>query len=185
MEDAGIVALYFARDENAIEQTRSKYGTFIAGLAGRLLDDRRDSEECAADAYMAAWNAIPPERPASLRAFMGRLVRNLAVSRFRKNRAEKRYAALEAQLDELAEVIPSGTDVEREIESRELGRAISRFLDTLTKPNRDLFVLRYFYGESVEELARDTGERPNTLAQRLRRVRLALQEELEKEEFYK
>ena len=183
MEDKGIIALYFARDERAIGQTRSKYGAFIAGLAGRLLDDRRDREECAADTYLAAWNTIPPQRPDSLRAFLGRLTRNLAISRFRKNRAEKRYAAMEAQLSELAETIPAWDDVEREIEGRELGRLLSCWLDALPAGERDLFVRRYFYAESVEALAREAGEKPNTLAQRLRRLRLALRDELEKEEF--
>lgn len=183
VEDTGIIELYFARDERAIGQTRSKYGAFISALAGRLLDDRRDREECAADTYLAAWNAIPPQRPDSLRAFLGRLVRNLAISRFRKNRAGKRYAAMEAQLSELAETIPAGDDVEREIEGRELGRLLSRWLDALSAGERDLFIRRYFYGENVEELARDMGEKPNTLAQRLRRLRLALRDELEKEEF--
>lgn len=183
MEDARIVALYFARDESAIGETRAKYGGVVTALASRLLDDRRDAEECVTDTYLAAWNAIPPERPESLKAFLGRLTRNLAISRFRKNRAEKRYAALEAQLDELAEMIPDRADVEREIEGRELGRAISRWLDTLAERDRTLFVRRYFYGESLEELARDTGERSNTLAQRLRRLRLGLRESLAKEEF--
>ena len=182
MEDSRIVQLYFDRDESAIGETRAKYGGFVNALASRLLDDRRDAEECVTDAYLAAWNTIPPERPVSLRAFLGRLTRNLAISRFRKNRAEKRYAALEAQLDELAEAIPGGADVEREIEGRELGRVISRWLDTLPERDRTLFVRRYFYGESLEELSRDTGERANTLAQRLRRARLALREILAKEE---
>ena len=147
MEDARIVALYFARDESAIGETKAKYGGVVTALGSRLLDDR------------------------------------LAISRFRKNRAEKRYAALEAQLDELAEMIPDRADVEREIEGRELGRAISRWLDTLAERDRTLFVRRYFYGESLKELARDTGERSNTLAQRLRRLRLGLRESLAKEEF--
>ncbi len=183
VEDERIIELYFRRDESAISETRTRYGAFVAGMAGRLLEDRRDTEECVSDTYLAAWNAIPPERPLSLRAFLGRLVRNIAISRFRKNRAEKRYLGLEAQLEELAEAIPADTDVEREMEARELGRVISRWLDGEPKANRDLFIRRYFYGESVEELARQSGERPNTLAQRLRRMRLALREELEKEEY--
>lgn len=183
MEDREIVRLYFQRDESAIGETRAKYGGFVSGLAGRLLDDSRDREECASDTYLAVWNAIPPERPASLKAFLGRIVRNLAISRFRKNRAEKRFSSLEEQLSELAEAIPSETDVEREIEGRELGRIISDWLDTLSERNRDLFIRRCFYGDSVEELAREAGERPNTVSQRLRRLRLDLRDVLAKEEF--
>ncbi len=184
MEDGEIVELYFKRDEDAIGQTMLKYGALVSGMAGRLLQDGRDSEECASDTYLAAWNAIPPERPASLKAFLGRVVRNLAISRYRKNRAGKRFSALDAALSELAEAIPADDDVEREIDRRELGGAISAWLDTLSRRDRDFFIRRYFYGESVEELAEAAGERPNTLAQRLRRLRLSLRDELTKEEFF-
>ncbi len=181
MLDEGIIELYFARDERAIEETRTKYGVFCETLALRLLGVREDAEECASDTYLAAWDRIPPERPGVLRAFLGRITRNLAVSRFRRNRASKRYSGIEQQLEELADCLPSADSVELEMERRELAELISRWLDGLPKRDRDIFIRRYWYCESVEAIAKSELVRPNTLAQRLRRMRAALRTELEKE----
>lgn len=182
MRDEAIIELYFARNERAIDETRRKYGGYCSALAQRLLGLREDAEECVQDTYLAAWNTIPPERPNVLRVFLGRITRNLAISRWRKNRAAKRYAAMELQLDELADCVPSETSVEREIERREMGRSISDWLDTLPQGDRDLFIRRYWYAESPEALGRELGMKPNTVSQRLRRLRLALRDKLEKEE---
>lgn len=181
MEDRGIIELYFDRNQRAVEETRLKYGGLCHGLALGLLGVAEDAEECVNDTYLAAWSRIPPERPASLRAFLARLTRNLAISRFRRNRASKRFSGMEAQLEELAECLPSREDVELELERRELGTLISRWLDGLSGDDRRLFIRRHFYGIGVEELAREAGQRPNTVSQRLRRLRLELRSVLEKE----
>ncbi len=181
MEDRNIIELYFGRSERALEETGKKYGKYCHGIALRLLGIREDAEECVNDTYLAAWDAIPPERPASLRAFLGRLTRNLAISRWRKNRASRRYAGVEAQLEELSECLPSNENIELELEGRELGEVISRWLDGLPIRDRRLFVLRHFYGLGVEELARESGEKPNTVSQRLRRLRADLRVLLEQE----
>ncbi len=182
MRDEAIIRLFFERDERAIGETGAKYGPYCSKIALNLLESPEDAEECVQDTFFAAWNRIPPERPASLRVFLGRITRNLAISRYRRNKALKRYAGMEEQLEELADCLPSSDGVEPEFERRELGRIISRWLDTLPETDRTLFVRRYWYGESVERLARGRGERPNSLAQRLRRLRLSLKNALEKEE---
>lgn len=181
MLDEGIIALYFARDERAIEETEAKYGGFCSALALRLLGVREDAEECVSDTYLAAWNRIPPERPGVFRAFLGRITRNLAISRFRRNRASKRYSGIEEQLEELADCLPAKDNVELELERREISKLISRWLDALSKADRDIFIRRYWYCESVDAIAQSGHVRPNTLAQRLRRLRAALRTELEKE----
>lgn len=181
MEDRGIIELYFNRDQRAVEETRAKYGGLCHSLALNLLGVAEDAEECVNDCYLAAWNRIPPERPRSLRAYLARLTRNLAVSRYRRNRASKRYTGMEAQLEELAECLPSREDVEVELERRELGALISRWLDGLSERDRRLFIRRHFYGAAVEELARELSEKPNTVSQRLRRLRLELRDVLERE----
>lgn len=181
MRDEAILDLYFARDERAIDETRLRYGAYCGALAMRLLDSREDAEECVQDTYLAAWNRIPPDRPQVLRVFLGRITRNLAISRYRRERAAKRFAPLEQQLDELADCLPSGDSVEVQMEIRELGRFISRWLDSLPEGDRNLFIRRYWYGVSVEELAGETGARANTVSQRLRRLRLSLRDKLEEE----
>lgn len=181
MRDEAIIGLYFRRDERAIDETRVKYGGFCSKIALNLLGLREDAEECVNDTYLAAWDSMPPERPGALGAFLGRITRNLAISRYRRNRALKRYSGLEAQLEELADCLPAETDVEMEIERRELGRIISDWLDTLPEGDRNMFVRRYWYGESVEALSRERGDRANSVAQRLRRLRLALRAVLERE----
>lgn len=183
MRDEGIIELYFARSERAIDETRAKYGRYCSALALRLLGVPEDAEECVQDTYLAAWNAIPPERPSVLRVFLGRITRNLSISRYRRSRAAKRYSPMELQLDELADCVPAETSVEREIERRELGRLISAWLDGLSKEDRDLFIRRYWYAETPEELGRGLGVKPNTVSQRLRRLRLSLRDKLEKEGF--
>ena len=113
MDDRKIVELFWRRDENAIAETRRRYGGFCHAIALRILSDRQDAEECVSDTWLAAWNAIPPQRPARLQPWLGRVVRNLAINRWEKNRAQKRYAGVELLLDELSEAIPSPQTVER------------------------------------------------------------------------
>ena len=154
MEDLQIIRLYWDRDEAAIPATAEQYGSYCTAIAGNILENREDAEECVNDAYLAAWNAMPPHRPGHLAAFLGKLVRNLALNRYKRNTAEKRGGgAVTAVLDELSELV-SGTDtVEQELERRELVRAINGFLAGLSPKKRSLFVSRYWYTESIAEIA--------------------------------
>ncbi len=183
MDDAEIVGLYWARDESALEATRTKYGGFARSLAVNLLGSAEDAEECAQDAYLALWRSIPPERPESLKAYLGRIVRNTAADIWNRAHAKKRDAGLTVLLSELEDCLPSPSDPQAELESRELGRAVSAWLRTLDADSRALFLRRYWYGQELKTLAREWGVSANALAQRTRRLRISLRAALEKEGF--
>ena len=179
MEDTAIIDLYWARSQQAISASEEKYGAYCHTIARRILDQEEDAEECVNDTYLAAWNTIPPERPRTLGAYLGRIIRNLSISRYRANHAQKRYAGLEAMLSELEECVPGRADVEAELERRELGALLSSWLDALPREERDLFLRRYWYGEAVQDLAREAGLTPNQASQRLFRLRGLLRTMLE------
>ena len=181
MEDAQIVELYWQRDEAALRETDARYGTFCRAVALNLLGIRQDAEECVNDTYLAAWNAMPTQRPRALRAWLGRVVRNIAVDRWRRAHAEKRYGGVTLLLDELEECVPDPETVERTAEAEELGQYISAWLRTLPEADRVLFVRRYWNGEALNALARARGVPPEKLAQRMYRLRQGLRAALEKE----
>ena len=181
MDDHAIVELYHRREERAIAETDKKYGGLCRSIALRLLGIREDAEECVNDTWYAAWDKMPPERPQSLGAFLGRIPRNLSVSRWRQSRAQKRYSGMEVLLSELEECVPAPGTVEEDLERRQLAQAISVWLDTLGAEDRRLFIRRYWYGGGVKELAEEAGERANTLSQRLSRLRKNLRIFLESE----
>lgn len=174
MDDKEIVSLYFDRKEQAIEETQRKYGAYCRTISQNILTVKEDAEECLNDAYHAAWTHIPPDVPVSLKIYLGRLIRNLAISRFRKNRAAKRYAGVELLLSELEECIPSSQSPERAVEAQELTQTLTSWLLSLEKPDRILFLRRYWYGFSVKQLALERGCKPNAAAQRLYILRGAL-----------
>lgn len=181
MEDIAIIELFFQRAEQAIVEVQQKYGKFCRKLAFDLLREERDAEECVNDTWQAAWQRIPPERPRMLGAFLGRITRNLAISRFRKNTARMRTEGLTVLLSELEHCVPSGESTEEAVDSILLGEYISRWLEGLPADDRALFLRRYWFGESLRELARETGTGEGHLAQRMYRLRLQLKKELEKE----
>ena len=181
MEDAAIVELFWARNEDALRQTQMKYGSLLLGISASLTETRSDAEECVNDAYLAAWNAIPPAKPEKLGAFLSKIVRRLSVSRYRSSHAEKRggYTIEE----ELTDVIPTtgGSPVERELENGMLKEALDGFLADLSERNRAVFVLRYFYGRSVSEISEQTGIGESSVKVTLMRLRERLRKLLEKE----
>ncbi len=181
MEDAEVIELYHRRDESAISETDRKHGPFCRRVAVNILSSREDAEECVSDTWLAAWNRMPPDRPASLRAFLGRITRNLSVSRFRKNRAAKRYPGMERMLSELDECIPERA-AEISADRAALAEVLSRWLDSLPEADRVLFVRRYWYGEPLNALALAEGVPANRLARRMQTLRLHLKTELEKED---
>ena len=183
MDDDAIVRLYHARSESAISETAAKYGGFCMSIALNILSLREDAEECVNDTYHAAWLRMPPELPDSLRAFLGRITRNISISRFRRNRAAKRFSGMELMLSELEECIPDGTSVERAVDGDRLTGIINGWLDSLTEDDRALFVRRYWYGDAVNDIARELGCSPNRVSQRLFGLRKKLKETLEKEDF--
>lgn len=179
MEDQQIIALYHDRDEAAIAETERKYGSFCRTIALNILSIREDAEECVNDTWHAAWMKMPPELPRSLKAFLGRITRNLSISRFRAGHAKKRYNGMELMLSELEECVPSAVSVEKYVEQKELGTHISDWLETLDEADRTLFVRRYWYGETTKLLASERKCTENQIAQRMRRMRGRLKTYLE------
>ena len=181
MEDAQIIDLYWQRDEAAITETAQKYGTLCRSIAKNILTVREDAEECVNDTYHQAWNAIPPHRPERLGAWLGKVVRNLALSRWEHDHAQKRYSGMTALLSELEECVPAPKTVEGELEDKELSRLISAWLRTLEREDRVVFVRRYWYGTALQDLAVERGVSPGKLAQKMFRLRRSLRNALEKE----
>lgn len=181
MEDSTIIRLYFERSEAAITETDSKYGSFCRYIAFNILGTKEDAEECVNDTYLAAWNNIPPYVPNSLRTFLGRITRNMSVSRRRASRAKKRSSGADLLFDELDECIPSGDTVQRAADTAELTAIIERWLDSLSSSDRALFVRRYWFCETVNTIAEACSRTPNNTAQKLSRLRKSLRARLEKE----
>ena len=180
MTDREIVELYWQRSERAIAESETRHGSACRALAQRILRGGADAEECVSDTWLRAWNAIPPARPDSLRAFLLRLTRNAALDRLRASSAAKRGGEVTAVLDELGE-IAGAADASGEVEARELGAAVNAFLRTLNAREADIFIRRCFYAEPVGEIARHCGLRPNAAAVSLSRTRKKLKAYLERE----
>ena len=179
MEDAAIIRLFFARDEAAISETEAKYGAYCRRIALNVLPLPEDAEEVVSDAWHRAWEKIPPLVPASLRAFLGKLTRDAALSRWRAQRAQKRGGGMELLLSELEDCLPGGEDPQRAAEGAELTALIDAWLGGLAREDRVLFLRRYWYGEAVKELARQRGQRPQQVSQSLLRLRRSLKKHLE------
>lgn len=181
MEDAGIIALYWARNTRAIDESQRKYGTFCTRLSENILSSREDAEECVSDTWLRAWDTMPPQKPRSLRAYLGRIVRNLSLDRWRAGQAQKRGGGMEQLLGELDECVPGPGSAEDAVENREIARCIDQWLAGLAREDRVVFVRRYWYGQQVKELARRNGCAPEKMAQRLYRLRQGLRKALEQE----
>ncbi len=181
MEDGEIVGLYWARDQRALTETRSKYGGYCHAIAGRLLGDERDCEECVNDVWLVAWRSIPPQRPETLKTYLGKLTRRVALNRLRDRDREKRGGGQTALcLEELSECLPGGTETESGVELRELTRAIDGFLKTLSAETRNLFVCRYWFMTPVKELSARFGFSESKVKSSLARARGKLLQYLEK-----
>lgn len=184
MEDKEIIALFMERDEGAIVQTRLKYGSYCSTIARNITDCPQDAEECVSDTLLRAWNSIPPQKPLSLKAYLGKLTRNLALDLQKQKQAQSRGGgAVALALEELEECLPSGQSVEQQLDARELGRAISAFAHGLKPQERLLFLRRYFYMDSLADAAVHAGCKPKNAAVLLHRIRKQLKEFLRKEGF--
>ena len=184
MEDSEIVQLYWDRDQNAISQTANKYGNYCASIAKNILGNNEDAEECVNDTYMKAWNSMPEHRPKMLSTFLGKITRNLSFNRYKLNHANKRGGSkIPAILDELNECVSGENNVEQEMEYQELVKAIDMFLDTLSIKKRNIFICRYWYSESISDIAKQYGMRENAVSMTLNRLRAKLQKYLSKRGF--
>ena len=183
MQDEEIIALFFARKEEAIAQTREKYGAYCRHIAMNIVMDEGDTEECVNDAYFALWNTIPPEHPRHFAAYLGKITRNLAFNRYRSKATAKRGEhEVPLVLDELANLI-GGDDVESAVDSRALSAEISAFLRELPKEKRVIFLSRYWYAKSVRDIAREMGMSEAGVSMTLLRLRKKLGERLSERGF--
>lgn len=181
LEDSEIIERFNSRSEQAISETREKYGSACLMISRNILGNNLDAEECLSDALLALWNSIPPEKPNPLRAYLFRIVRNISIAKYHSNTAGKRNSFYDVALDELEECLAGAGTVEQEITARELSTLIDRFLGTLDEDSRMLFVRRYWYSDSVKELSERFGITENNLSVRLSRLRTKLRKYLQKE----
>lgn len=179
MEDKDIIVLYWKRSEEAVRETEVKYGSFLRMLSYRILHNREDAEECENDTLTAAWNTIPPTRPDSLKAYLGRIVRNLSLDRYTYYKAGKRNRELDVLLSELEECLSADNQVEEAFEAGELAAMINGFLQSVKQENRVIFVRRYWYADSVKTIASLCRISEGKVKTVLFRMRMQLKEYLE------
>ena len=182
--DEELVELYFARSERAIEATEAKYGRYLRAVLDNVLDSAEDRDECLNDAYLSAWNHIPPDRPRSFPAYLTKIVRNIALDRRKEMNRKKRAPADGVHsYDELEDVLESGRTVESEVDSRLLSRYLSEFARSLPKEQRYVFLCRYYYADSVNTIAARLGLSPSAVYQMLAAIKGKLRDGLEAEGF--
>lgn len=153
MDDSKIIELYFSRDEQAIKETNLKYGKLCRSVAFNILNNHEDAEECVSDTYMGVWNKIPPTRPGNLMAYVCKIARNLALKRLEYQSRQKRAQGVMLALHELEEVLPDER-LAADISALDLGRLISGFLRHQKEEARNVFIRKYYFFDSVEEIAR-------------------------------
>ena len=179
MNDNEIIDLFFKRDEKAITALSQKHGRLFRKIANNILNNDADAEECLNDAYLAVWNTIPPQKPNALSSFAGRIVRNIATTRFHHLSAEKRNSFYDAALDELLDCIPS-TETADGDDTEILSAALNDFLGTLSDEDCTIFMKRYWYSESVADISDEYEQTPHYISVKLYRIREKLRKFLEK-----
>ena len=182
MEDKQIVSLYWARDPQAIDRSQEKYGPYCLSIARNILRQEQDAEESVNDTWLGAWNAMPPHRPAVLRLFLGKLTRRLSLQRLRRQGRLKRGGGEAAlALEELSQCVDGSGDVQRELEATELAARINDFVLALPQAERRVFLCRYWYLDSVAEIAIRFGFSTSKVKSMLYRIRQQLRQTLEQE----
>ena len=181
LTDDEITALFFDRDEKAVAEVDKKYGEYLKSVALNMTGDRRDAEECVNDAYLSAWNSIPPSRPASLQAYLTALLRNAALDVIKKSKRARRIPKkLFKPLEELSEIL-SGGDAEDAITERELSGIINGYVRQLSDRQRYIFISRYYVNRSIGEISKKLGVSKSTVNKELAGIKQGLKERLEKE----
>lgn len=194
MEDNKIIELFFARNENALKETEGKYSNYLMFISMNILNNREDSSECVNDTYFKAWNVIPPNNPPSLKFFLGKITRRLSIDRLRRRFSGKRVGSeYEISLDELEECVPDigravsaaaagsvGTP-EGEADCAELVSFIEQYLNEQKEDARDIFIMRYYFCDSIKQIALNLGASEGKVKSSLFRTREGLRKRLEKE----
>ena len=182
MEDNRIVDLYWARSESAITETASKYGKYCYAIAFNILCDQEDADESVNDTYLGAWNAMPPHRPSILRSFLGKIARRVSLKKWRDSHRDKRGGGeVSLALDELSECVPSNAMVEDEIMAAELSKTLNRFIANLPVTERQVFLCRYWYLDTIEQISTDFCFSTSKVKSMLHRTRAKLLSYLKKE----
>ncbi len=178
MEDERIIELFFDRSEEAIRELNEKYGDLCIRIAENILSSKQDAEECVNDTGFAVWNRIPPERPVSLQAYVSRIVRNLALKKSERENAHKRRGNHGVCIEELSEVLPCRDETEDRVDAKLVKDTVNDFLSGLKSDDRVLFLRRYWYSDSYEQLSRRSGMKEGAIRTRLSRIRKQLKEYL-------
>ncbi len=183
--DEQIIDLYCDRDENAISETDVKYGGMLFTIAYNILYDNQDCEECKNDTYFGIWNAIPPSRPTMFSAFISKIVRNIAMDRYRDKTRQKRIPSeFTVSLDELHDFLHSENSTEAEYEAKELGKIISEYVQNLTERQRFIFMERFYLGETIEQIAKEYRLGIATVHHEINKIKQGLKAHLERNGVY-
>ncbi len=182
MNDSEIVWLFQQRTESCIAETHKKYGRLCRKLAYNILNNSEDAEECVQDTYLGAWNTIPPEVPKSLKNYLCLVVRNLSLKKFHHNSAQKRNSFYDVALEELETILTTNETPEDDLIIKEYQANLNNFLAELDKENRSIFLLRYWYCQSVTEIAKQFHCSENAISSRLKRTRKKLKTFMDKME---
>ena len=172
MTDEMILSLYFERNESAVAETDKKYGAYCMTVSKNILGNEEDAKECLNDTYLAAWNSIPPKIPEKLSLFLGKITRNLSLNRYRKNETKKRGGGTaDIVFDEIGEIISGSENPEEKFEQKEIIGAVNEFLRTLPEEKRSIFICRYWYFDSIEDIAARFGKKESGIYSSLERTR--------------
>ena len=181
MDDRQIIGLFYERSDRAIAELAKKYGKLCLTIAHHILNDPQDAEECVNDAYLGVWNSIPPQTPDSLRPYLCRIVRNVSLKKSRANAALKRGCGCELSLSEMEDCIPDNSAYD-ELSIKELAAQMNEFLSSLSRDDRVMFLKRYWFSESLSEIAETFGITAHNASVRLMRIRGKLREFLNDKE---
>ncbi len=184
IEDEKIIEMFFDRSEQGIRELDNKYGKICHNLSYNIVNSRQDAEECVNDAYLGAWNTIPPKRPNPLLSYIVKIVRNISMNIYYRKDAAKRSSHYTVAMEEIENCLAAPNTVEAEIEARELARIIESFLDTLTVENRVIFMRRYWFADSCKDIAEFVGLTEKNISVRLTRIRQKMKEYLAEREVF-
>ena len=184
MDDGRIIGLFFERNESAVSEAEKKYKNYCFSIANNILHDYEDAAECVNDTFLGAWNSIPPQNPDNLQAYLGKIARNISLKKWREKSAQKRGGnSTGVSLEELEECIPSGHTIDESIETKELTAIINSFLSTLSESERRIFLRRYWYFDSIDDICGRFGFKKSKVKMMLKRTRDRLGKRLKEEGF--
>jgi len=179
MEDNEIVQMYWDRNEEALSATAKKYGSYCFSIAKNIVGNNEDAEECVNDTYLQTWNSIPDNKPKMLSTYLGKIARNISFNRYKYNNAEKRGGGqIDFVLDELSDLITAPDESDDELDSRLLSKAINAFISNLSLEKRQIFMCRYWYADSIKDIADRFDMTENNVSVTLNRLRQKLSEYL-------